>query len=399
MRKIRIGGSDVTADASDFARRLSEAFDNGERPLCLCQPDGVPMYVARSGKGHILKRMPGSGARHGIDCDSYEVPAALSGLGEVDGKAIVESEETGETQLKLGFSLTKLTGRNASEAARNAAEADSVKTDGSRLSLRALLHFLWDQAEFNRWRPAMEKRRNWAVIRKYLMQAAEGKTAKGKGLADMLYIPEFFDVDKDTEIVARRDTFLSKTVQSQGKRRSLALLIGEVKEVAPARVGARMAVKHAPRFPFMLPDDLHRRMNRVFETELALWNATEGSHLIAAATFGVDAAGIASVEEIALMVVTDRWIPFDSRYDLALLDALTLRGASFVKSLRYNQPRSTPMASLVLRPDRAPPIAMYIVPEDADEAYGQAREALAEESGMASWVWSIRDGAMPDLPG
>lgn len=398
MRRIRMGGSDVALDAIDFAKHLSAAFDSGERPLCLCQPDGVPMYIARSGKAHILKRMPGSGARHGIDCDSYEVPAVLSGLGEVEGKAIVESEETGETQLKLGFSLTKLTGRNASEATRNAVEADSVKTDGSRLSLRALLHFLWDQAALNRWRPAMEKRRNWAVIRKYLMQAANGKTAKGKGLADMLYIPEFFDADKETDIAARRDTFLCQAVRPQGKRRSLGLLIGEVKEVAPTRGGVRMTMKHAPRYPFMLPDDLHRRMNRVFETELSLWNATEGSHLMAVATFGIDAAGIAGVEEIALMVVTDRWIPFDSRYELALLDALTLRGASIVKSLRYNQPRSTPMASLLLRPDHAPPIAMYIVPDDTDGAYCEAREALAEESGMTSWVWNVRDGAMPDLP-
>lgn len=398
MRRIRIGGSDVALDARDFAKHLSAAFDCGERPLCLCQPDGVPMYIARSGEAHILKRMPGSGARHGIDCDSYEVPAAVSRLGEVEGKAIFESEETGETQLKLGFSLTKLTGRNASEATRNAVEADSVKPDGSRHSLRALLHFLWDQAAFNRWRPAMEKRRNWAVIRKYLMQAANGKTAKGKGLADMLYIPEFFDADKETDIAARRDTFLCQAVRSQGKRRSLALLIGEVKEVAPARAGVRMTMKHAPRYPFMLPDDLHRRMNRVFETELSLWNATEGSHLMAVATFGIDAAGIAGVEEIALMVVTDRWIPFDSRYELALLDALTLRGASIVKSLRYNQPRSTPMASLLLRPDHAPPIAMYIVPDDTDGAYCEAREALAEESGMTSWVWNVRDGAMPDLP-
>ncbi|TCL92207.1 uncharacterized protein DUF1173 [Rhizobium sp. PP-WC-2G-219] len=218
------------------------------------------------------------------------------------------------------------------------------------------------------------------------MQAANGKTAKGKGLADMLYIPGFFDADKETDIAARRDTFLCQAVRSQGKRRSLALLIGEVKEVAPARAGVRMTMKHAPRYPFMLPDDFHRRMNRVFETELSLWNATEGSHLMAVATFGIDAAGIAGVEEIALMVVTDRWIPFDSRYELALMDALTLRGASIVKSLRYNPPRSTPMASLLLRPDQAPPIAMYIVPDDTDSAYCEAREARAEESGMTSWV-------------
>nr|WP_231711624.1 DUF1173 family protein [Xanthobacter dioxanivorans] len=148
-----------------------------------------------------------------------------------------------------------------------------------------------------------------------------------------------FDAERDAAIAQRREMFLSRALKAEGKRRLLAMLIGEVKEIAPARFGHRVVIKHLPRFPFMLNEDAHRRINAVFASELALWNATADSHLIAIATFGIDAAGIASIESIALMVVTDRWIPFENRYEAALIDALAKRGASFVKSLRYNMPR------------------------------------------------------------
>src|SRR3546814_7500460 len=89
-------------------------------------------------------------------------------------------------------------------------------------------------------------------------------------------------------------------------------------------------------------------MNKVFARELALWDASPESHLIAAATFGVGVSGIAGVEAIALMMVSERWIPLESQYEGMLLEALTKRGSIFVKGLRYNLPPAPPMARVVL---------------------------------------------------
>ena len=57
-RRIRIGGVDVAFDVDPAAELLADAFARREHPLCLCCPEGVPMYIARFGVGHILKRMP-----------------------------------------------------------------------------------------------------------------------------------------------------------------------------------------------------------------------------------------------------------------------------------------------------------------------------------------------------
>lgn len=396
-RRIRIGDVDAVIDGEPAAELLADAFARREHPLCLCCLEGVPMYVARFGDRHILKRMPGTGSQHDVDCDSYEPPSGLSGLAAVEGAAIVENIEDGTTALKLGFSLSKLAGR-AAPVAGETAEAGEARTAGTRLSLKATLHFLWDRAGFDRWRPAMAGRRNWAVLRKFLLDAAAGSTAKGKPLAHALYIPEMFDAKREEAIVRRRAEALGRALQSNGHRRSLAILIGEVKEIAPARFGARLVVKHAPRFPFMLAEDVERRMRKIFANELALWNANGAFHLVAVATFGVGPAGVATVEAIALMIVNENWIPVETAYEAMLVERLTRSGASFTKSLRYNMPASQPMASLVLALEGGRSTALYLVPDDADAAWRRALDELIAESGMAAWVWEIAAGPMPDPP-
>lgn len=229
-RHIRMGGLDVDIADAAFDDRLADAYSRREHPLCRCQADGVQMYIARFEDRHILKRMPGTGAQHAPDCESYEPPSDLSGLSAVEGEAIVENVQDGTTALKLGFSLSKLGGRTA-PAIGDSADPGDVRTDGARLSLKAMLHFLWDRAQFNRWRPAMAGRRNWAVVRKFVVEAASSSSAKGKPLSDALYIPEMFDPERADAIVQRRQAFLSRAVQSQGNRRSLAILIGELKEI------------------------------------------------------------------------------------------------------------------------------------------------------------------------
>ena len=176
------------------------------------------------------------------------------------------------------------------------------------------------------------------------------------------------------------------------------MLIGEVKEIAPARFGHRMVVKHMPKFPFMLNEDLHRRVNVKFANELSLWGAMPESHLIAIATFGLGPTGLASVESIALMIVNENWIPFETTFDATLLDALTHAQASYLKGLRYNLPSKEPLASVVLTQEDATPVAMYVVPPDADGAHRLVLEALVADSEMAAWVWKAGVEEMPTLP-
>ena len=200
-----IQGRRWNPDDAGFGDAVSAAHASRHRPRCLCLVDGIEMYVARLSRTHagfIVKRMPNTGSHHAPDCSSYEPPPEFSGLGQVLGSAITEDPATGETTLKLGFSMSKIGGR--SSAPTVGSTGDSVATDGTKLSLRGLLHYLWDQAELTRWQPGFAGKRSWATVRKHLLLAAENKIASGGALHARLYIPEVFSVDQRDAINARR---------------------------------------------------------------------------------------------------------------------------------------------------------------------------------------------------
>lgn len=400
MMVYQVGGKTFRPDHTDFEAALAAVYRGKDRPRCLCRQTGIEMYVARVQGKHILKRMPNTGSDHNPGCESYEPPAELSGLGEVMGAAIHEDPEQNVTALKLDFSLSKQPGRAAPTPGTG--EADSVRTDGAKLTLRGTLHYLWEQAGFNRWSPAMTGKRSWGVIRKYLLQAASDKTAKGVGLSDLLYIPEAFFPERQSEIAQRRIAKVMKvTGASNGAGKAaqkLMMVIGEVREIAPSRYGHKVVFKHLPDWHFMLAEDLHKRLRKRFATELDLWDAVDGSHLVLFGTFGVGGTGIPSLNELALMTTTDSWLPFENLYEQMLLDALAKGRRRFLKGLRYNLPSSRPLASAVLTDTQPGPTALYIIPPGASEDFASAVEQLTAESKLASWTWPAGAGTMPALP-
>lgn len=329
MSDYRVGTSTVRSDDPTLNQLLCKAYEGKDRPLCLCTATGVPMYIAKIGPDRFLvKRMPNSGGLHSPECDSYEPPPELSGLGQVMGSAIVENPEDATATLKFAFSMSKA-GKRAIPAATGV-EHDSVKTDGSKLTLRGTLHYLWEQAGFNRWAPGMRGKRNWFVLRKFLLQQAEGKFAKGTELSQVLYIPESFRPESKDEIAQRRLAQVMPIAASAGGVRRLMLMVAEVKEFAPSRYGHKLIAKHVPDFHFMISDDLYKRLVKRFELELGLVDAVPGSHLIVISTFGIGSTGIASLEEVALMCVNDNWIPFETLYDQMLLGALVEQNRHYV---------------------------------------------------------------------
>lgn len=60
----------------------------------------------------------------------------------------------------------------------------------------------------------------------------------------------------------------------------------------------------------MLSENLQRRMAQTLCSGAGIWDAYDGSHVIVVATFGTNPGrGVPSVEEIALMLTDENWIP------------------------------------------------------------------------------------------
>ncbi|CAK7035907.1 MAG: hypothetical protein BACC_04489 [Bacteroides sp.] len=397
MARYKIGNQVIDSTDTGLAEALARIHGSKERPLCLCKQPGVAMYVAKVGNLFIIKRMPNSGTAHSPNCDSFQPPEELSGLGQVAGTAIEEDPDAGVTKLKLDFSLSKTPGKKA--PAPSSSESDSVKTDGTKLTLRSTLHYLWDQAQFSRYTPAMTGKRTWGVIRRHLLLAAADKAAKGQGLGQILFIPETFILEKKDEITQRRTSRFMKIAAQEKGARQLMIVIGEVKEITTSRYGFKVVFKHLPDCHFMMNEDLHKRLHKRFESELDLWGGLEDSHLILIATFGVSKSGIPTIEEAALMnVCGGSWIPFENVTEHNFVKQLCEDNRAFNKGLRYNMPSSKPMASVVLTDTGTDPVALYLVPAGAGDSYREELDELTSNSDLQSWIWDTAE-SMPILPG
>ncbi|MER8383834.1 DUF1173 domain-containing protein [Mesorhizobium sp. M1399] len=312
------------------------------------------------------------------------------------GSAIQLDAQSGMAALKLDFSLSKTGSRAASVPAGQSSA--SVTADPRRMSLRGLLHYLWHEAELTVWTSRWAGKRHWWNVRWHLLEAAGQMTVRGGPLADILFVPEPFRAENKEAIEHRRNGVLAPALPPKSGPRKLLVLVGEVKEIMPARSGQKLVIRHLPGFPFIIDDALHRRLRARFEKELSLWGADSSSHLMTIATFGLNPAGLAIVEEVALMVVSENWVPYETVPEKRLVDALARLREKSVKGLRCDLQTDQPIANALLQ-NRQQPTALFVVPAGADEAFeASLQDMIANRPEMGAWTWRVDDGEMPALP-
>ncbi|XAZ20480.1 DUF1173 domain-containing protein (plasmid) [Sinorhizobium sp. B11] len=396
MRRFTIGGRVLDEATPGLQASLAQAYEQRLRPMCMCNERRAPMYIARVEDHYFIKRMPLSGRDHDPVCPSYDPPYELSGLGPLIGGAI-QIAANGKADLKLDFSLTKR-GRRAAAGQLSEAPEHGIRNEPRKLSLRAMLHYLWEAGELTEWRSAWSGKRGWGRVRANLLSAAAQMTARGSSLGDMLFVPEVFHPEDKDAIAVRRATALKGVQAIDSGPRKLMMIVAEVKEFSAAREGQRIVVRHMP-FPLMIEESAWRRLAVRHETELELWRSNEVFHLIVIATFGISAAGIAAGEEIALMVVNEHWLPFENIHELRLLEKVSHLKRKSVKGLRFNLPQDAPIVSVTLPEQKPAPVAMFIVPASASEDYEQAlADMINAKPEITPWVWRVADGEIPRLP-
>ncbi len=387
MRVDTESGADVS--------KLADLHRNRARLECPCRTPRPEMYIASCGAGFLVKRMPNTGQRHAPECDSYEPPPELSGVAPYIGKAIQELPEDGNIVLRVGFPLSK--GPAVTWSPNISTDPkETVRDDPRKLGLRAFLHYLWDEAGFTKWRPGMAGKRKWSVIRYYLLQAARNKLIRNAPLGAMLYVPEPYSQDQDSEIKERRMALLAPML-GKGKK-TYRIAIGEVKQILPTSRGHRVVLRHAPGFSFLLSNELHGRMLRNFATELDMHEATPELHLVIAATFSMSSGWLPFIEELTLMAVTPNWIPVVSPFEERLVEELTAQQRCFTKCLRYGHPAGEPLATVILRDTTPHEVALYILPPDAADDERRPLLDLAADSALPAWFWDPLSGETMTLP-
>jgi hypothetical protein len=395
MAIYKIGDKTYAEDAPELQEALAAIYDSDVRPLCMCVPAGVEMYISRFSK-HVVKRMPDTGHRHDPSCDSFEVPDAETGRGLHAGDAIVRLED-GRLKVRLGFPLTRYEGKSVPHGV-GGGTSDAVEGSKGSLTISALLHLLWNEAGFNKWSPKMQGKRYWGLIRHFLLQAASDIDAKGGRLAEHLLIPEQFRKEKKDEIAERLAQQLAKLDSPRSGVHPLLMLIGELKDLEDTSSGARAAIKHLPSLTLHVSEDLMKKIKRHFGSAIEAVQTGEGAGLIMACTLR-KADDRFVVEAATLMMVNSQWIPVDNRFERAVADTLIASNRSFTKLLRYGAPDKHAYANFVLRDTGERQLPMDIVVESKDGDAVAAKETLIARRTESPWVWRTSQTLhMPPLP-
>jgi hypothetical protein len=378
-----------------FQAALARAHATGDRPRCLCTSIGTEMYVALHQR-YLVKRMPQTGDRHHPTCPSYAPDGQLSGLGPLVGDAVVEHGPD-QVELRVDFPWMRLPSGRAPPPA-SPGDPGEVAGPRGRMSLRAVLHYLFERAGFNRWTPAMAGRRNQAVLHKYLMEAAAGIAIKGVSLAERLVVPEPFSQARKEELAAQRRERLAIT-QPQDGRVPLALVVGDFKSCEPGALGQRLWVRHMPDTPLRVGPACWSRMVRAYGALLEAHDADAGRRvrLVLAALVHARQPGVYEIDTACLMLTSRDWIPLDAWHELPLVEALVAQQRRFFKPLRYDAHSAAPFANALLLDAGPVPVPLHML-----SAYMSPRDRLLKdeavrEAANRAWVW-VAEGPLPALP-
>ena len=276
--------------------------------------------------------------------------------------------------------------------------ASEVEVPGRRMSLRALMHFLFERAGFNRWSPAMAGKRNQGVLRKYLLEAAEEIMVKGVPLAERLYVPEPFSESAKAEAAQRRREKLAVLRPRDGQT-PLALVIGEFKTSEVTTQGRRVWIRHMPDAPLLIAGRSWERIERVFAPLFEARDADTGHpvRLVMAVLICARREYTYEIDAASLMLASEHWIPIEGVHELSLIDALVSQNRRFVKLLRYDARSAVAFPNALLLDAGSAPVPLHMVSAFMDPKDRVAKEKAIAASRQGGWVWWT-DQPMPAFP-
>ena len=392
-----VAGKSLQAQDAAFTDALA-ALSTPRRVFCMCTHPAVEMYVPFARGQFGLSCMPGTASRHAPGCSHYEPPLSISGAAAVMGSAI-ESNELGDVTLRLDFPMSKITGK--SPPGPSGLTPETARVDPTKLTMRALLHYLWQEAGFHKWSPRMEGKRNDWVLHKYLLQAAAGKRIKAGALSDVLVIPRPLPArpaapdGASSAVDLHVSLQLARAATDPSGARRLALVLGEVLRVEDRTSPRRLFLRGLDK-GLLVSDELFKMVEKAFSGQLAMWQR-DSNRLMMLATFFNDTVGNQVLSEVTLMNITLDFLPFESVFEEQMIARLVAAQRRFTKGMRFNLSRKIQIATAVLT-DTETPTAIFILSPGADGDSLNAQVEEAKNENLATLVWRAGIDSEPVLP-
>jgi len=308
---------------------------------CLCDGSGDRRLAIRhlsASDRFTLSKYPHTGQEHALTCLFYSPDHNKSGLGAY-GAGVVEETLDGDLKIRLKMGLRKKAATEGDEDEQEPGP-DEVPTPAvpsagqskTAMTLLGLLHLLWSESHLNTWTPAMTGKRNLGLVHHLLTTTAE------KVLTSRMRLAEALVVATSTSTGKQPDANASKVAKAMRNGRRLVVIAPLASHSADREecAGNYLTITGFHGVPRLMVDpELWEVVKRRFSREISAWR--QGRKVIAIAqTDKPSTKAKADCLDVALMVVSNEWIPVDSSYEATIESKLRDEARRFMKPLRFD---------------------------------------------------------------
>ncbi|HCB0109347.1 TPA: DUF1173 family protein, partial [Klebsiella pneumoniae] len=234
----------------------------------------------------------------------------------------------GTINIKLDYPL-QVTGPSGPIDSSPCSGDASRNNKRNTVSILGLLHFLWETTNYNTWVPKMDGMRSSTKLGYHLFKQAEKIEAGKTKLSDVLLTPAYANSSD-----SRRNSITVERAKADKQR---LVVIAELAKFSENYMNGlnRLPVRDFSGMPFLGLDD-SRWKSALNRFPIAVNGWKKGVKVFVIAITDVPGARSAQVRQLALMMVSDRYIPLDSLNEGAFEQKLYELERSFYKPLRYD---------------------------------------------------------------
>ncbi|KIZ33425.1 MULTISPECIES: DUF1173 family protein [Pseudomonadota] len=385
--------------AAHWQRVLAQHYGHSHGTCC-CPGRGDRKLAIKPRAGtYHLARFPLTGYEHANECRFYAPAPEHSGMKGYD-KGVVEEGDDGQLRIRLARGIRILPAREAADDSEPAPSRPGARKPA--MTLLGLLHLLWQESRLNTWYPAMAGKRNALVVGSALRRAAERVATDRLTIADVLLVP------------ARKDgkgALANQRVAAQALERKRRLVV-----VAPlARYDAQKHGDGLEKLPLSWPFGMPTlylqkgqwgRVHQSFRQELSAWMRGDTVMAIAHVEMKAGAkSAYGKILDIALMHLSEQWIPLDSGFEAVIESKLRAEGRAFEKPMRFDADEDCVFPDFwLLDVDTKFPMEVFGMgtPEYLQRKADKVNHYNSEYGPTAWWSWNAyrdpRGLQIPDFP-
>ena len=281
---------------------------------------------------YIVARYPGTGKEHARDCIYYQAESSPGTVTRSVSTGAIEETPSGLIRVKTVIGIRKrdtVPKRSEERVERKSKPGGAglrVVRRKPAISLLNLVYLLWERAGLNRWHPNMEGKRNVNTVHALLESAAKKVVAGREVLSRVLLI--------GTQNRFQENLNRQKLEYAEKNNRRLIVL-----SLLEGVKGDRVFLKYGNSLPeIRIESSLRERMRKEHGAVLK-----DGCNLLAAIQTDPPVRGkngryFTVARDIALVPVSENWIPVNSVHELMVVEKLIREGRVFKKPLlRENQ--------------------------------------------------------------